>query len=46
MANVENIEAENAIVSTRSGIIASSSNAIEKIREGIDQPGFRRSFYH
>ena len=44
MANVENIEAENAIVSTRSGIIASSSNAIEKIREGIDQPGFRRAF--
>jgi flagellar M-ring protein FliF len=44
MANVENIEAENAIVSTRSGIITSSSNAIDKIREGIDQPGFRRAF--
>ena len=44
MANVENITAENAIVNTRSGVIASSSNAIEKIREGIDQPGFRRAF--
>jgi flagellar M-ring protein FliF len=44
MANVENIEADNALTATRSGIIASSSNAIEKIREGIDQPGFRRAF--
>jgi hypothetical protein len=38
MANVENIEADNALTATRSGLIASSSNAIEKIREGIDQP--------
>jgi len=44
MANVENIEADNALTATRSGLIASSSNAIEKIREGIDQPGFRRAF--
>jgi len=44
MANVENIEADNALTATRSGLIASSSNAIEKIREGIEQPGFRRAF--
>ena len=44
MANVENIEADNALTATRSGLMASSSNAIEKIREGIDQPGFRRAF--
>jgi len=44
MANVENIEVDNALTATRSGLIASSSNAIEKIREGIDQPGFRRAF--
>ena len=44
MANVENIQADNALTATRSGLIASSSNAIEKIREGIDQPGFRRAF--
>ena len=44
MANVENIEVENPIANTRSGIIASSSNALDKIREGIDQPGFRRAF--
>ena len=44
MANVENIEVENPLANTRTGIIASSSNALDKIREGIDQPGFRRAF--
>ena len=44
MANVENIEVENPIANTRTGIIASSSNVLDKIREGIDQPGFRRAF--
>lgn len=44
MANVENIEVDNPIANSRNGIIASSSNALDKIREGIDQPGFRRAF--
>jgi flagellar M-ring protein FliF len=44
MANVDNIEVDNPIANSRNGIIASSSNALDKIREGIDQPGFRRAF--
>jgi flagellar M-ring protein FliF len=44
MANVDNIEVDNPIANSRNGIIATSSNALDKIREGIDQPGFRRAF--
>jgi len=44
MANVDNIEVDNPIANSRNGIIASSSNALDKIRDGIDQPGFRRAF--
>ena len=44
MANVDQFEADNAIVEQRSGLMAAPSAAIAKIRETIDQPGFRRAF--
>ena len=44
MANVDQFEADTAIVEQRSGLMAAPSAAIAKIRETIDQPGFRRAF--
>mgnify|MGYP001269667694 FL=1 len=44
MANVEQFENEAPLVTQRTGILATSSNAISRIREAIDQPGFRRAF--
>ena len=44
MANVENIDTQSDLATSRTGLMATSSGAIEKIREGIDQPGFRRAF--
>jgi len=44
MANVEQFENEAPLVTQRTGILATSNNAIARIREAIDQPGFRRAF--
>ena len=44
MANVEQFENEAPLVTQRTGILATSSNAIARVREAIDQPGFRRAF--
>ena len=44
MANVDQFETDTAIVEQRSGLMAAPSVAIAKIRETIDQPGFRRAF--
>ena len=38
MANVEQFENEAPLVTQRTGILATSSNAIARIREAIDQP--------
>ena len=44
MANVEEFQNEAPLVTQRTGILATSSNAVARIREAIDQPGFRRAF--
>ena len=44
MANVEEFQNEAPLVTQRTGILATSSNAAARIREAIDQPGFRRAF--
>ena len=44
MANVDQFEAETALVEQRSGLMAAPGAAIAKIRETLDQPGFRRAF--
>ena len=41
MANVEQFQNEAPLVTQRTGILATSSNALARIREAIDQPGFR-----
>ena len=43
MANVEQFQDEATLVTQRTGLLATSNNAITRIREAIDQPGFRRS---
>ena len=45
MANVEQFQNEAPLVTQRTGILATSSNAVARIREAIDQPGFRRAFH-
>ena len=44
MANVEEFQNEAPLVTQRTGLLATSSNALARIREAIDQPGFRRAF--
>ena len=44
MANVEEFQNEAPLVTQRTGLLATSSNAVAQIREAIDQPGFRRAF--
>ena len=44
MANVEQFQNEAPLVTQSTGILATSNNAITRIREAIDQPGFRRAF--
>ena len=44
MANVEQFENEAPLVTQRTGFLATSNNAIARVREAIDQPGFRRAF--
>jgi flagellar M-ring protein FliF len=44
MANVEEFQNEAPLVTQRTGVLATSSNAVARIREAIDQPGFRRAF--
>jgi len=44
MANVEQFQNEAPLVTQRTGLLATSSNALARVREAIDQPGFRRAF--
>ena len=44
MANVEQFQNEAPLVTQSTGILATSNNAVARIREAIDQPGFRRAF--
>ncbi|MDA7592208.1 flagellar basal-body MS-ring/collar protein FliF [Rhodobacteraceae bacterium] len=44
MANVEQFQNEAPLVTQRTGLLATSSNALSRVREAIDQPGFRRAF--
>ncbi len=44
MANVEQFQNEAPLVTQSNGILATSSNALTRVREAIDQPGFRRAF--
>ena len=44
MANVDQFEAETELTTERSSLLAAPSQAISKVRETIDQPGFRRAF--
>lgn len=44
MANVDSLSVDQDATKPRSGLVVSSSSAIAKLREGIDQPGFRRAF--
>ena len=44
MANVEQYQNEPQVVTQSTGLMATSSNAVARIREAIDQPGFRRAF--
>ena len=44
MANVEQFQNEAPLVTQRTGLLATSSNALSRVRETIDQPGFRRAF--
>jgi len=44
MANVEQFQNEAPLVTQRTGLLATSSNALARFREAIDQPGFRRAF--
>ena len=44
MANVDQFEAENAIESERTSLLAAPTQALAKVRETIEQPGFRRAF--
>ena len=44
MANVEQFQNEAPLVTQRTGLLATSSNALARVREALDQPGFRRAF--
>ena len=44
MANVEQFQNDAPLVTQRTGLLATSSNALARVREAIDQPGFRRAF--
>ncbi|MAP17340.1 MAG: flagellar M-ring protein FliF [Verrucomicrobiales bacterium] len=44
MANVDQFEAENALTTERTGFLAAPTQALSKVRETLDQPGFRRAF--
>ena len=44
MANVDQFENETALVEQKLGIFAMPSSALAKVRETLDQPGFRRAF--
>ena len=45
MANIEQFENETTSLATeRTGLLAAPASAVAKVRETIDQPGFRRAF--
>jgi flagellar M-ring protein FliF len=44
MANVDQFEAENALNPQRTSFLAAPTQALAKVRETIEQPGFRRAF--
>ena len=39
MANVEQFQNEAPLVTQRTGLLATSSNALARVREALDQPG-------
>ena len=44
MANVDQFEDENVLATQRTGLLAAPTQALSKVRETLDQPGFRRAF--
>ena len=44
MANVDQFEAENELNTQRNSLLAAPTQALAKVRETIEQPGFRRAF--
>ena len=44
MANVDQFEAENALNTQRTSLLAAPTQALAKVRETMEQPGFRRAF--
>lgn len=44
MANVDQFEAENTLDTQRNSLLAAPTQALAKVRETIEQPGFRRAF--
>ena len=44
MANVDQFEDENVVAAQRTGLLAAPTQALSKVRETLDQPGFRRAF--
>ena len=44
MANVDQFEDENVVATQRTGLLAAPTQALSKVRETLDQPGFRRAF--
>jgi len=44
MANIDNLDTNSNQSGGKNSLLASSSGAVAKIRDGIDQPGFRRAF--
>ncbi len=44
MANVDQFEDDNVVATQRTGLLAAPTQALSKVRETLDQPGFRRAF--
>ena len=44
MANVDQFQDENVVATQRTGLLAAPTQALSKVRETLDQPGFRRAF--
>ena len=44
MANVDQFEADTALNTQRTSLLAAPTQALAKVRETIEQPGFRRAF--
>ena len=46
MANVDQFEAETAQDTQRTSLLAAPTQALAKVRETMEQPGFRLSLIH